>query len=92
MLRCTYNGHQYHYFHIVHEVYGACYEHECEKPDGQTISIDCDPLTTLSLHSFKLWVDLGCPDRYSLNIIERPINSDDLAMRWDKVFAKPITM
>lgn len=89
---CQYKSHILHTYPVEHEVYGTVYENECEKPDGTFTTIDCDPLAIFSPNSFKLWVDLSLPDRYSLNILDRPFNRDDLAIVWDIRFAKPLLM
>ena len=57
--------------------------HYVKPPDGgKEISMDWSPYHIPTFNQFKLWIDLGCPDRFDKALGERrcffPLDENDL--------------
>lgn len=63
------------------------YDHDCEKPDGSFVSIDFIRVAIMPRKSFREWVDLTYPTRYTFGAYHEPLSTTEIATEWDRKFA-----
>lgn len=52
--------------------------HIVSSPDGTEISFDWSPYSVPTFDEFKLWVELGTPDRFDCRSAGGPLEAEDL--------------